>query len=55
MLPIGYGVWHTIEKLGDYQLRFADPQSRQVGYFGTLHEHIEESAFTLRLAVNDRG
>jgi hypothetical protein len=55
MLPIGFGVWRTLEKLGEYQLRFADPQSGQVGYFGTIHEAIEESAFTLRLAVNARG
>ena len=55
MLPIGDGVWGTIERLGEYQLRFADPKTRQVGYFGTIHEHIEESGFTLRLALNDRG
>jgi hypothetical protein len=55
MLPIGFGVWHTIERLGEYQLRFADVQTGQVGYFGTIHEHIEESGFTLRLTVNARG
>ena len=55
MLPIGDGVWGTIERLGEYQLRFADPKTRQVGYFGAIHEHIEESGFTLRLALNDRG
>ena len=49
MLPIGDGLWGTIERIGDYRLLFADPSTRQVGYFGTVHEAIEESAFTLRL------
>ncbi|MEI6641790.1 MAG: hypothetical protein WCL10_07105 [Novosphingobium sp.] len=55
MLEIGDGVWGTIQKLGDYQLRFADVQTGQVGYFGTVIEAIEESAFTLRLQINDAG
>ena len=52
MLPIGDGLWGTIERVGDYRLLFADPSTRQVGYFGTVHEAIEESAFTLRLKFN---
>lgn len=52
MLAIGDGLWGTIERIGDYRLRFADPITRQVGYFGTVHEAIEESAFTLRLKFN---
>ena len=52
MLPIGDGLWGTIERIGDYRLLFADPSTRQVGYFGTVHEAIEESAFTLRLKFN---
>ncbi|CAH0495581.1 hypothetical protein [Novosphingobium sp. CECT 9465] len=55
MLAIGDGVWGTIDRLGEYQLRFADEQTGQVGYFGTVIEPIEESAFTLRLAVNAAG
>ena len=55
MLEIGDGVWGTIDRLGEYQLRFADEQTGQVGYFGTIIEPIEESAFTLRLAVNPAG
>ncbi len=55
MLEIGDGVWGTIDRLGDYQLRFADERIGQVGYFGTVIEPIEESAFTLRLAVNETG
>jgi hypothetical protein len=55
MLAIGDGVWGTILGLGDYALRFADPQTRQVGYFGTVIEAIEESGFTLRLKFDDDG
>lgn len=55
MLEIGDGVWGTIDRLGDYQLRFADVRMGQVGYFGTVIEPIEESAFTLRLGVNEAG
>lgn len=55
MLEIGDGVWGTIQKLGDYQLRFADVHTRQVGYFGTVIEAIEESAFTLRLKIDAAG
>ena len=49
MLPVGDGVWGTIDALGAYRLRFADPQTRSVGFFGTVHEYQEESAFTVRL------
>lgn len=55
MLVIGDGVWGTIQRLGDYQLRFADVHTGQVGYFGTVIEAIEESAFTLRLQINEAG
>lgn len=55
MLDIGDGVWGTIQRLGDYQLRFADTRTGQVGYFGTVIEAIEESAFTLRLKIDASG
>jgi len=55
MLAVGDGLWGTITGIGGYRLRFADPKTGQVGYFGTLTETHEESAFTLRLAVDDRG
>jgi hypothetical protein len=55
MLDPGDGVWATIDRLGDYQLRFADPVTGGVGYFGTIIEPQEESAFSLRLCVNDAG
>jgi hypothetical protein len=55
MLEPGDGVWGTILRLGEYQLRFADPATDQVGYFGTVIEPTEESAFCMRLGVNAGG
>lgn len=55
MLEAGDGLWGTIEGIGSYRLRFADPATGHVGYFGTVREHIEESAFTLRLQVDADG
>jgi hypothetical protein len=55
MLEPGDGLWATIDRLGDYQLRFADVQNCEVGYFGVVHEHKEESAYTVRLRINDAG
>jgi hypothetical protein len=55
MLEVGDGLWGTIEALGEYQLRFADPATNHVGYFGTVREHIEESGFTVRLKVDAQG
>jgi hypothetical protein len=49
------GLWGTIDSVGGYQLKFADPQTGQVGYFGTVHEHVEESAYTVRLKVDGSG
>ena len=55
MLEVGDGLWGTIESVGTYRLRFADPSAGQVGYFGTVQEHFEESAYTVRLKVNEAG
>jgi hypothetical protein len=55
MLAPGDGVWNTLERLGDYHLRFADPVTGQVGWFGTVIEPTEESACCLRLRVGPQG
>lgn len=55
MLEPGDGVWATISGLGEYQLKFADPVTRSAGYFGTVIEPHEESAFSLRIALNEAG
>jgi hypothetical protein len=55
MLEPGDGLWGTIDRLGDYDLRFADTSTGQVGCFGVTHEHAEESGFALRLKVAADG
>jgi len=50
-LEIGDGLWGTLTALGGYDLRFADLLTGEVGYFGTVTETVEISAFTLRLKV----
>ena len=55
MLAVGDGLWGTIDSFGPYELRFADPLTGQVGFFGTVHEHLEESACTLRLSIDEAG
>jgi hypothetical protein len=50
-LMVGDGLWKTLTQLGSYDLRFADPQLGQVGFFGTVTETEETAAFTVRLKV----
>ncbi|HTQ36767.1 MAG TPA: hypothetical protein VMH77_07005 [Steroidobacteraceae bacterium] len=50
-LAVGDGLWGTITALGSYDLRFADTLTGEVGYFGTVTETTDTSAFTLRLKV----
>jgi hypothetical protein len=52
-LAIGDGLWGTISKLGDYKLRFADPTTGQVGFFGAVEENGPLSPFALRLKIED--
>jgi hypothetical protein len=52
-LMVGDGLWATISALGSYDLRFADPLTGQVGYFGTVTETEETAAFSLRLKIVD--
>jgi hypothetical protein len=50
-LSIGDGLWGTISALGDYKMKFADPQNGQVGFFGVVKEFETSSAFTVRMKV----
>ena len=52
-LMIGDGLWGTISKLGDYQLRFADALNGEVGYFGAVEETGAVSPFVVRLRIED--
>jgi hypothetical protein len=54
-LQIGDGVWGTATGRGDYDLRFADPDTGQVGLFTTLEETDQESAVSFRLCVDASG
>ena len=55
MLDPGDGLWGTIDRLGSYDLRFAEADARQVGFFGVVHEHKDESALSLRLKFSADG
>jgi hypothetical protein len=52
-IMVGDGLWGTITALGSYDLRFADTLTGQVGFFGTVTETTDTSAFTLRLKVEN--
>jgi hypothetical protein len=54
-LMVGDGVWGTVTGRGDYDLRFADPETGQIGLFTTLIETVEESATSIRLGVDPSG
>jgi hypothetical protein len=49
-LRVGDGLWSTLTRLGDYELRFADPEAGQVARFGSVFEGTDlEHPFTVRL------
>ncbi len=50
-LMIGDGLWGTITGRGPYDLRFADVETGQVGFFGSIVETRDESPFALRIRV----
>jgi hypothetical protein len=50
-LSIGDGLWGTVTGLGEYKLKFADPQNGEVGFFGVVKETITSSAFAVRMKV----
>jgi len=52
-LMIGDGLWGTISGFGSYQLKFADPVTGQVGFFGNVSENGAISPYALRLEVED--
>ncbi len=52
-MMVGDGLWGTLTALGSYDLRFADPLTGQVGFFGTVTETTDTSGFTVRLKVEN--
>lgn len=54
VLDLGDGVWNTITGVGTYKLYVADPQSGQVGFFGTMRENSTPIALAVRLKIENR-
>lgn len=51
VLEVGDGLWGTITALADYDLRFADTETGEVGFFGAVTETHATSPLGLRLKV----
>ncbi len=47
----GDGVWATARGFGDFRVRFADPQTGGVGFYGIVQEADAASPFALRLKI----
>jgi hypothetical protein len=50
-LAPGRGMWRTVSALESYDLRFADPSSGEVAFYGVVDETVAASPFALRLKV----
>ena len=53
-LPMGDGLWNTATGLGEYRLYVSDPESGQVGFFGTVLENGGLVALALRLKLENQ-
>ena len=53
-LRAGDGLWGTMTKLDDYEMRFADADAGVVAMFGVVEETTERSPYAVRLKVVDR-
>jgi len=51
VLEPGDGLWGTISALHEYDLRFADPENGEVGFFGAVTETRDTSPLGLRLKI----
>jgi len=51
MMDIGDGLWNTISGKGDYDLRFADTRTGNVGWFGVVYENGIPALIALRFKV----
>lgn len=50
-LEIGDGTWNTVDGKRDYDLKFADPATGQVAWFGVIEESGHPAIMALRLEV----
>src|SRR5580658_354190 len=51
MMELGDGFWKTVESVGNYKHIFADPESGQVGFMGTMHEAGSSLLMSVRLRI----
>ena len=51
MMELGDGFWKTVESVGNYKHIFADPESGQVGFMGTMHEASSPLLMSVRLRI----
>ena len=52
-LKAGDGLWGTVTALGDYDLRFADPQTGSAAFYGVVTETDTASPFAVRLKIKE--
>lgn len=51
LMSLGDGFWKTVESAGNYQHIFADPETAQVVFMGTMHEAGTPLLMSLRLRI----
>jgi hypothetical protein len=51
MMGIGDGLWNTISSIGDYDLRFVDTKTGNVGWYGVVNENGNLALIALRIRV----
>jgi hypothetical protein len=54
LLDLGDGLWNVTTDIGTYKLYVSDPQSGQVGFFGTVRENGRPTALAIRLKIDNR-
>ncbi|WP_305097546.1 hypothetical protein [Croceibacterium aestuarii] len=50
-LEVGDGTWDTVDGRRGYDLKFADPKSGEVSWFGVIEEHGVPAIMALRLKI----
>jgi hypothetical protein len=53
MMGIGDGLWNTISGIGDYDLRLADTETGNVGWYGVVDENGNLALMALRIRAAD--
>lgn len=53
-LKIGDGLWGTISGKRGYDLKMADPENGQVGFFGVVEEHGIGAVYAMRMKIENK-